>query len=526
MNKHMLRMVLSVAVLLLAGACTKDFEEINTNPNSQTEGSNEGLLLGAQIGAAQVLLDNVTSYNHNLGKWTEYYTTSLGDNNFIPSNPGDDYDEFWIYQGLVTSTIPLLNRVLSNTAKTPHPNYTATALVMKAWIYFNMTNLWGPVPFTDADKGEVAETPEYNKPKFDPQETIYHGVLAMLQSADSLFDMSGAQEVSMAANSDAYASGKILAWKKFGNSLRARILLDMSDADPAFAKAGLEELFSDPVKHPVLESNEDNFGMHWETQSNQAYSDPFLQYSINNVNPPVALSGIVNILGKRKDPRMKVYFDTAAAYKSAPTYIGAPPSFDPQNPSGFIRMGTDSVSHISKRFSELALRPIMTYPELLFIKAEAALKNINVGMPASQAYEAAVKADMQRWGIDPASTAVTAYLNNPLVKYDPSKALEQIVTQRYISQFGQSTNTFSLIRRTGFPELDYFTIGINKQYGYPVRMRYPSAMQTLNNDNLQAAISGVTIVNAVFGDKLWFAQHAPDVKMTPAIQTGPVTFVY
>jgi hypothetical protein len=527
MIQKMFIRTLIVLALFQTGACTKGYEKINTNPNSQTLGSNEGLLLGAEIGAASVLLDNVGSYNAGMGKWVEYYNMSLSNTNFIPSNPEDDYNDFWIYQGLVTSTIPLLDRVMSNTQQTPQPNYRAAALVMKAWIYHSMTNLWGAIPFSDADKGEVAETPAYNNPKFDTQEDIYHGVLALLDSANNLFDLSGELKVSMVAASDAYAGGDILAWKEFGNTLRARILLDMSSADPDFAKKGLEQLFSNPTKYPMLQSNADDFGMKWVAGSAQAYTDPLYEYFVTQPNPPIAASGIVNILGQRKDPRMKVYFDPAKDYTNKPTYVGVPPSFDLDNPYGFVRMAVDSVSHISKQFSASQKRPIITYAELMFIKAEAALKKINVGVTAKQAYEEGIKANMQSLGIDPGSTEVQQYLNGPLVAYDPANAEEQIVTQRYISQFGQSTNTFSLIRRTGFPELDYFTIGVNKQYGYPVRIRY--VLQYLNNydtKNFQAAIAGTKIVNQMWGDKLWFAQHAPDVNMVPTIQQGPVTFSY
>jgi hypothetical protein len=516
---------LTVLVLFQLGACTKDYEKINTNPNSQVEGSNEGLLLGAEIGAASVLLDNVSSYNAGMGKWVQYYTVTPTDANFVPSNPQDNYNDFWIYQGLVTSTIPLLDRVMSNTQTTIQPNYRAAALVMKAWIYHSMTNLWGSIPFTDADKGEVAETPEYNKPKFNTQEEIYHGVLALLDSANNLFDLSGDAKVSMQAASDAYAGGDILEWKKFGNTLRARILLDMSGADPVFAKQGLEELFSNPTKYPVLTGNADDFGMHWVTEPGQSYSDPFDQYVINSVNPPAGATGIINIMGERNDPRMKVYFDTAVGYTNEPTYVGVPPAFDATNPSGFTRMGTDSISHISKKFTDPQLRPIVSYAELMFIKAEAAFRGITVGVTAQQAYEAGISANMESLGIG--SSAIQQYMAGPLVAYDAASGLEQIVTQRYISQFGQSTNTFSLIRRTGFPELDYFEIGVNKQYGYPVRIRYVlENFKNYNNDNFQAAIAGTNIVNQMWGDKLWFAQNAPDVKMVSTEQQGPVKYSY
>lgn len=122
---------------------------------------------------------------------------------------------------------------------------------------------------------------------------------------------------------------------------------------------------------------------------------------------------------------------------------------------------------------------------------------------------------------------IDAYLSSAAVTYDPSKALEQIITQRYISQFGQSINTFAMIRRTGFPTLDFFDVGINKEKGYPVRVGYPrETMQNFNQTNFEAAIQGVNIVDNVFGDPLWFAQNAPAVRMVPTIQEGPVLFSY
>lgn len=518
---------LSILTIFVLSACTKDYEKINTNPNSQTVGTNEGFLLGVQTQAGQLILDNIGSFNSGMSRWVQYYSKATNYADMVPSNPRGDYNDFWINQGLVISSIPMLDRIIKNTDKVPHPNYRAAALTMKAWIYHNMTNFWGSIPFKDADKGEVAESPEYNRPAFDKQEDIYHGILNTLDEANNTFDLSGSTSVSMNAAADALGGGKILSWKKFANSLRARILVDISGTDPAFAKTELEKIFADPGKYPMLGSNADDFGMTWVKDPGQTYTDPFYQYSINNVNRPAASSGIVNILGKRKDPRMKVYFTPAVGYTNQPTYVGAPPAFDQANPFGFKRITTDSASTVALSFMQPKLRPIITYAELLFIKAEAALKNINVGVTAQQAYTDGIKANMSSLGISPTSPEAVSYLAGPLVVYDPANAMEQIVTQRYIGQFGQSANTFALIRRTGFPEMDYFDIGINKGLGYPVRVKYTTENYDLyNHDNYQAAIAGVNILFQMWGDKLWFAKNAPNVKMTPTIQQGQVTFSY
>ncbi|WP_435315555.1 SusD/RagB family nutrient-binding outer membrane lipoprotein, partial [Cellulophaga fucicola] len=292
-------------LLISLYACTNDFEEINTNPNAQVVGSNEGLLLGAQIRASRELLDNVNSFNKGVSKWTQYYTNNIASSEFIASNPREDFNDFWVYQNLVTQTIPLVERIIDNTEKTPHPNFKAVALVLKAWIYENMTELWGPIPFSDAQYGEISEDIQYNKPKFDTQEEILKGVLVLLEEANDTFDLSGEPGVEIKAESDAFAGGDILKWKKFTNTLQVRILMRISDVDNAFAKTKLEAIFSNPSKYPVLESNEDNFGMTWEDAVG-SYPDPFASYVQNNADrAPIVVTGFLNTLGDLEDPRMK-----------------------------------------------------------------------------------------------------------------------------------------------------------------------------------------------------------------------------
>ena len=515
-------------IALIPMACTEDFEEINTNPNAQTVGSNEGLLLGAQIAAARELVDNVGSFNGGLAKWVQYYATRPGEsddpNQFIQPNPAEDYNPFWVYHNLFVEALPMVERILGNTEEIAQPNYRAAAMVMKGWIFQSMTDQWGSIPFFDALKGEVAEEERFNRPKFDTQQEIYMAVLDMLKEANNLFDTSDDPAVRMVADADAYGGGDILKWKKFTNSLRARMLLRISDVDPATAQAGLQEIFSDPNTYPVLEGNEDNFGITWEGNIG-SYADPLASYLNTQSFAPNVATGFLNILGDRQDPRMMVLVDPAEGYTNADTYVGIPPAFDPDNPSGFTRMSFDSVSEVSSEFSEPQLRPIITYSELMFIKAEAALKGFSVSVSAEDAYEAGIEANMEDLGI--AAADIDTYMNQPMVAYNEMDAKELIITQRYIAQFGQSTNTFAMIRRTGLPELDYFTFGVYRDNGYPVRINYNEGMHLqFNEENFRQAIEGVNIVDFVFGDKLWFATNAPEVKMKPSPQTGPVIYTF
>ncbi|MCF8715519.1 SusD/RagB family nutrient-binding outer membrane lipoprotein [Joostella atrarenae] len=510
-------------IIVLITACTSEFEEINTNPNSQEEGSNEGLLLGAQIGAASVLLDNVRGYNSGLGKWVQYYNTNLTPTDFVKSNPREDFNDFWVYHNLTTSVIPLIERVIDNSEKVPNANYNAVALIMKAWVYSSMTELWGPIPYFDAQYGEDSEELQYNKPKFDSQKEILLDALELLKKANEAIIISNEAGVAINSESDAYASGDLLKWKKFSNSLRARILLRISDVEPAFASSELSELFLNPTKFPVMTSNDDNFGISWE-DAEGSFPDPFARYKQDNSYGPFLISGFVNLLGEKEDPRLKYLADPAEGYDQE-SYIGLPPAFDDENPFGFTRMSRDSVSQISYRYMEVQKRNIMTFSELNFIKAEASFKGIDVGISPEDAYYKGIMSNM--WQLSIPDDLIKDYVDNIDVVFNNNNAMELIITQRYIAQFGQSINSFSMIRRTGLPLLDYFAIGVNKENGFPVRVGYPSGnMQNFNNENFEEAVEGVNIVNKVFGDNLWFSSNSKTPEMTPFIQQGPKVFSY
>src|SRR5665213_1867790 len=62
-----------------------------------------------------------------------------------------------------------------NDAKTK-PNLVAPALVMKSWTYGIMTDMWGDIPYSQANLSDPSRPPAY-----DPQKAIYAGILADLK---------------------------------------------------------------------------------------------------------------------------------------------------------------------------------------------------------------------------------------------------------------------------------------------------------------------------------------------------------
>ena len=64
--------------------------------------------------------------------------------------------------------------------------HQGVALVIKSYVFGLITDIWGDAPYSHALKGEQGGE-ENLKPAFDTQEDIYTGILADLETANTLF---------------------------------------------------------------------------------------------------------------------------------------------------------------------------------------------------------------------------------------------------------------------------------------------------------------------------------------------------
>ncbi len=105
---------------------------------------------------------------------------------------------------------------------------------MKSWTYGIMTDLWGDIPYSKANTGDVASPPTY-----DTQKDIYSGLFADVKQASDLAGTTGAIAGATSAYgaADLIYAGDMAKWKRFANSLRLRYGLRLSRVDPATAQA-------------------------------------------------------------------------------------------------------------------------------------------------------------------------------------------------------------------------------------------------------------------------------------------------
>ena len=153
----------------------------------------------------------------------------------------------------------------------------------------------------------------------------------------------------------------------------------------------------------------------------------------------------------------------------------------------------------------------MRASEVHFLLAEAALSGYNVGGTAKQYYESGIKVSMkERTGASDAEIdtyiksdktpvsfdgGITPGVSDIPVSFDESnteKALEQIITQKWLAIFPNGWEAWAESRRTGYPKQYPRIASENEDVPadkIPSRMVYVSSESSTNKEAVDAAVA-------------------------------------
>lgn len=342
------------------------------------------------------------------------------------------------------------------------PHYSGVAKLLKAFTYQVTVDSWGDVPYFSASLHNENLTPE-----LDDDEAIYTDLVRLIDEAIEEINASTStlspNGYSTIYSSNSWATSKE-KWIKFANTLKLRIYLHYSAKDPNFTSERIKALINSGAR--FFESNEDSFQMDFLAASqrqNPIYSIELGQFR-NQFFPN---RYIVNLMNELSDPRREKYF-TPFPYNSNPkTYKGSSVQ-DSEVSSNYSRLheylyGTVVSFNPSLVDANGALQTgaityggeaparLLTFAEYNFIRAEAALL---YGAPgdANEFYRNGIVASFREANIDEA--AMNGYLSahGTLSGTDQQK-LEQIITQKYLANFGVLVEPWTDYRRTGYPRI-------------------------------------------------------------------------
>jgi hypothetical protein len=476
----------SVAVLALvtAVACKTDLTALNQNPNSPTTAPAGPLFTSATRSSLQTLQNSFNTLS-----LTSLFAQHIAQIQYIDEDRGHIRPTTLnnLFNGLYVGPLEDYQKIIDGASTLPSTSGPAT--VMQQWVFQNLTDLWGDVPYSEALKGD-ASTPNF-KPTYDAQKDIYYGMLSSLTAASTSMAGGNTAADPGLGSSDPIYKGDVTKWIKLSNSLRARMAMRLSQADAAKAQAELTAAFA----AGTFTSNADNALFKWPGDG--IYDNPWAANFASRDDHRMSKT-LVDTMNALADPRLKVY---AQPTKADPTvYAGMQNGLDntytatyfntTSRPGAIFYPGATTYGTFGTSAGKATPSYIMTYAEVSFIKAEAAMRGWG-GLNAAQAagfYNEGVTASILQWG--GTSAEATAYLAQPGVAFNPATGLAQIGLQKWIALFTQGTEAWSEWRRTGYPAS---IVPGPRMYsdapGIAMRLLYPPSEQAVNQAGLDEAIA-------------------------------------
>ncbi|TDW97373.1 SusD/RagB family nutrient-binding outer membrane lipoprotein [Dinghuibacter silviterrae] len=481
---------------LLLASCTKTLESVNHDTTLPNTAPVEYLLTGAEVSSMGDVYDAAAAVNGYVGmEYAQYWAGTQSEaSSRYQLDEGANNTLWSLYSGPLIN----LNQIIAvNRAQAggPNPNQVAIAMILKAWMYELLTDVYGNIPYSQAQQGVANLTPAY-----DDSRTIYTGLVAQLDSAVAMMDSTKEGYKS----GELFYNGNLTQWKRLAGSLKLRMGIRMADADPATAKT----LVLSAVAAGVMQS-----GGTWTSpgtaddalfpyEVTAPYQNPF-NAALRALNQFVVSSTLVNLMDSLQDPRLPKYMaypDGGGSFKGKP--YGLNMFGDDFNvysfPDSFPPRGV-----YSPTFPGI----LMTYSEVQFDLAEAAARGYGLPLDAATYYAAGIKASMTFWGVT-SDSAVNAYLAR--VPYNADDWRDCIGSQKWLALYQDGLQSWFERTRLDFRQPGGQALFIAPVAGsldptvsvVPYRLTYPVSEASTNAANYQkaaAAIGGDTK-----GTKLWW----------------------
>lgn len=489
--------ILLIAGLLFFTACDQ-FEDFNTNPNEPIAVSPDVLLPNAVRDAVNTTVDASFLVANNAAQLSaKTLRLEVDSYNW---NAFPKYWEGW-YESL--TDIVSIERIALEEG---NEQLEGVAIVLRSWIFQNITNAYGDVPYFDATKGAS----DNFTPAYDDQQAIYTDLLSELDRANTLLQGGGV------ITGDILFDGEAIQWRKFANALRLRLLLT---AGEKFGDAA-NQFKAIADNQPILESNADNVVLTYTGSFPNEF--PLVPLKIGDFDAVAIADAAINVLTAHSDPRLnrlaRPNTDDYNADFSADYYIGAVNGLGEFCPkAGASRLGIQYYNYPGfVQASDLGLPMaegiIMTYAEVQFTLAEAVAKGWIDGDVESY-YTEGIRAAMEYHQVDLTPFGYVDFMdfyNNSGVAYS---AVTDIWEQKWLALFFHGMEPYFEVRRwyhesgdsfDGIPFLEPACGNINNDE-LPLKFLYPGEEQSLNAANYNAVINSIGGTNDQ-NARMWLLQ--------------------
>ncbi|NGY37781.1 SusD/RagB family nutrient-binding outer membrane lipoprotein [Flavobacterium sp. XN-5] len=239
--KKILRNIGLMGGVLVTFLSCSNFEEVNVDPTAANADQVQiEYFINSSIGGAQQdpnIAERVfVLYWDDAGRMTRVGTLSEGSSNDDwTSQYYNNYVSSWLRN--INAGIKIADEQLEAGKARPYTaNLKQVARIWRAYMMSEMSDNFGPIPVN----GFQGSNPEYSDLK-----EVYYYMLQELAEATTALDLSvGNADNSLKKLDPAYGYDYV-KWKKYGNSLRMRLAMRLSEVDAAKAKQEFEAAVAD-----------------------------------------------------------------------------------------------------------------------------------------------------------------------------------------------------------------------------------------------------------------------------------------
>lgn len=528
--KRMTKNLILAALCVAAVSCTKNYMEINSDPygvSSEVLQRDGYIVRSALNGIAAGVISpdiNTTQFTECLlgGPMAGYMADGNAGFKFTISsyNAQDNWTNVLLQSDRVIPVIYSNLRMLRQV--TDDPVILAVGDIIKVAAMHRVTDTYGPIPYSQIGSDGKIQVP------YDSQEQAYRKMFEELDAA--IEALMPNRTNNFAASADAVYGGRTEQWIKLANSLKLRLAMRISYADPVLSQQMAESAVSNEVG--TLSTNADN-ALFTSFTSDGNPINVAVHYNMakhedgtvcSTCGDSKAAAEIVAYMNGYNDPRRAAYF-TKSEWEGL-DYVGLRHGIEiPDNAKTGHKYSGINITKDS---------PIvwMNAAEVAFLKAEAvAVFGYNMGGSAQDFYEQGIRLSFEQWGAgsadayiadassvpgtytDPAeSNTYEGVLSTLPVAWDESASTEvkqeRIMIQKWIANYLLGNESWADIRRTGYPHI--IPAALNKSNGIvdseqgARRMPYPRDEYVNNAENISTAVSTLLKGPDDMSTRLWF----------------------
>lgn len=490
-KKSLLLLALMATLFVVVPGCKK-YLDVNQNLNSPTN-----VPVSTLLTAMEVNIGSSFAIGSTLGTGLGVYTHQISNYGSFDRYGIDGSAMSGTWSSLYT-TLTNLDVIISQATNENRYVYAGIGKILKAYTTSMMVDVWGDIPYEEFNqfKGGIKQ------PKFDDDATIYPKLLTLLDAG--IADLNNPALSAKPGADDIVYGGNTTKWKKAANTIKLKLYTQMRRvknvsaevtallANPSQLINSQSESFLFPFgPNAATDDRYPGYGEYDAAQRGSEIPSHWIYEIMKGYN--------ANIYAGTVDPRVPYYFYNQ---KSA---SGSPENCTEYRDGGFITLifGSNGSCHggsNSNTYSLLGIYPVggryddgagksisatggalnasnaatgaapqraLTYADRLYLEAEL----IHAGLaPGNErdVFSAALNASIDQVDyvitnyIKPSQTvpllasqpATTVYKADILLAFDggtADKKLEYIMTQKWLSRYGNSVDNYTDYRRTGYP---------------------------------------------------------------------------